>query len=109
VSPRGAPIILIQKKDGSWKTLCGLPSLNKATCRNPYPFPSIDNLLDQMKGATMYSILIGDQVITSYKLKRTVFLIPLSKHGSDPTSLSFGRGDEQKPRGNLELDERGVS
>jgi hypothetical protein len=81
VSPRGVPIILIQKKDGSWKTLCRLPSLNEETLRNPYPLPSIDNFLDQMKCITMYSRLIGDQDITSYELKRTIFLKPLSKCG----------------------------
>jgi hypothetical protein len=61
-----------------------------------------------MKGATMYSILIGDQVITSYELKRTIFLRPLSKCGSDTTSLSLAMGMDKLPRGNLELDERGV-
>jgi hypothetical protein len=37
-----------------------------------YLLPSIDNLIDQMKGTTVYSRLIGDQVITSYELKRTI-------------------------------------
>jgi hypothetical protein len=83
--------------------------LNKATIKNPYSLPSIDNFLDQMKGVTVYSILIGDQVITSYELKRNIFLGPLPKRSSDTTSLSFGYGDRQIPQGIHELDEGGFS
>jgi len=83
--------------------------LNETMIKNPYSFPSIDNLLDQMKGVMVYSRLIGDQVITSYKLKMNVFLRLLSKRGSDTMSLSFGHGDGQMPKGIHELHERGVS
>jgi hypothetical protein len=55
VSPWGAPVIFIQKKDGSWKLCIDYHELNKAMIRNQYPLPRIDDLFDQMKGAMMFS------------------------------------------------------
>jgi len=55
VSPWGAPVIFIQKKDGSWRLCIDYRQLNKATIKNKYPLPRIDDLFDQMKGATVFS------------------------------------------------------
>jgi hypothetical protein len=54
VSPWGAPIIFIRKKDGSWRIYIEYRQLNKATIKNQYLLPRIDDLFDQMKGATMF-------------------------------------------------------
>jgi hypothetical protein len=55
VSPWGAPIIFIRKKDRSWRLCIDYRQLNKSTIKNQYPLPRIDDLFDQMKGATMFS------------------------------------------------------
>jgi hypothetical protein len=55
VSPWGAPVIFIQKKDGSWRLCIDYCQLNKATIKNQYPLSRIDDLFDQMKGATVFS------------------------------------------------------
>jgi hypothetical protein len=55
VSPWGAPVIFIRKKDGSWRLCIDYSQLNKATIKNQYPLPRIDDLFDQMKGATVFS------------------------------------------------------
>jgi hypothetical protein len=55
VSPWGALVIFIQKKDGSWRICIDYCQLNKAMIKNHYPLPRIDDLFDQMKGATMFS------------------------------------------------------
>jgi hypothetical protein len=55
VSPWGAPVIFIRKKDGSWRLCIDYRQLNKATIKNQYPLPRIDDLFDQMKGATVFS------------------------------------------------------
>ena len=55
VSPWGAPIIFIRKKDGSWRIFIDYHQLNKATIKNQYPLPRIDDLFDQMKGAMVFS------------------------------------------------------
>jgi hypothetical protein len=55
VSPWGAPIIFIRKKDGSWRLCIDYRQLNKETIKNQYPLPRIDDFFDQMKGGTMFS------------------------------------------------------
>jgi hypothetical protein len=55
VSPWGAPVIFIRKKDGSWRICIDYHQLNKAMIKNQYPLPRIDDLFDQMKGATVFS------------------------------------------------------
>jgi hypothetical protein len=55
VSPWGALVIFIRKKDGSWRLCIDYHQLNKATIKNQYFLPRIDDLFDQMKGATVFS------------------------------------------------------
>jgi hypothetical protein len=55
VSPWGAPVIFIRKKDGSWRLYIDYHQLNKATIKNQYPLSRIDDLFNQMKGAIMFS------------------------------------------------------
>jgi hypothetical protein len=55
VSPWGSPVIFIWKKDGSWRLCIGYHQLNKATIKNQYLLPRIDDLFEHMKGATMFS------------------------------------------------------
>jgi hypothetical protein len=55
VSPWGAPIIFVKKKDGSLPLCIDYRDLNHATVKNRYPMPQIDDLFDLMKGATVFS------------------------------------------------------
>ena len=55
VSPWGAPVIFIWKKDGSWRLFIDYHQLNKDTIKNQYPLPRIYDLFDQMKGAMVFS------------------------------------------------------
>jgi hypothetical protein len=54
-SPCGSPIMLVQKKDGTWRLCFDYRALNKIKVRNRYPIPRIDNLLDQLMGAKYFS------------------------------------------------------
>jgi hypothetical protein len=54
-SPWGAPILFVQKKDGSQRMCVDYRSLNDVTIKNKYPLPRIDDLFDQMRGATVFS------------------------------------------------------
>ena len=54
-SPYGSLNILVQKKDGTWRLCIDYRSLNKIIVRNGYPIPRIDDLLDQLKGESLFS------------------------------------------------------
>ncbi|KAL4038220.1 hypothetical protein IC575_001828 [Cucumis melo] len=55
VSPWGAPILFVKKKDGSMRLFIDYKELNKVTVKNRYPLPRIDDLFDQLQGATVFS------------------------------------------------------
>ncbi|XP_052726212.1 uncharacterized protein LOC128194685 [Vigna angularis] len=55
VSPWGAPVLLVKKKDGSSRLYIDYRQLNKLTIKNKYPLPRIDDLLDQLNGASVFS------------------------------------------------------
>jgi hypothetical protein len=54
-SPRGAPVLFVNKKDGSRRMCVDYRSLNEVTIKNKYPLPQIEDLFDQMRGATIFS------------------------------------------------------
>ena len=54
-SPWGAPVLLVKKKDGGMRLCVDYRQLNKVTIKNKYPLPRINDLMDQLKGATMFS------------------------------------------------------
>ncbi|GAU50683.1 hypothetical protein TSUD_410390 [Trifolium subterraneum] len=55
VSPWGAPVLLVKKKEGSMRLCIDYRQLNKATIKNKYPLPRIDDLMDQLVGACVFS------------------------------------------------------
>jgi hypothetical protein len=54
-SPWGAPVLFVQKKDGSQRMRVDYRSLNDVTVKNKYPLPRIEDLFDQMRGARVFS------------------------------------------------------
>lgn len=55
LSPYGAPVLFVKKKDGSIRMCVDYRALNKITVKNKYPLPRIDELLDRLKGAKYFS------------------------------------------------------
>jgi hypothetical protein len=53
-SPCESPIVLVQKKDGTWRICIDYRALNKITVKNWYLIPQIDDLLDQLTGAKYF-------------------------------------------------------
>ncbi|KAH0710891.1 hypothetical protein KY284_012318 [Solanum tuberosum] len=54
-SPWGAPILFVKKKDGSLRMCIDYRQLNRVTVKNRYPLPRIDDLFDQLHGASHFS------------------------------------------------------
>jgi hypothetical protein len=54
-SPWGAPILFVKKKDGSMRMCTDYMEINKVTIKNRYPIPRIDDLFDQLQGASYFS------------------------------------------------------
>ena len=54
-SPCGSPIVLVQKKDGTWWLYIDYRVLKKIIVQNQYPISWIDNILDQHKGAEYFN------------------------------------------------------
>ena len=55
VSPWGAPVLFVKKKNGTMRLCIDYRQLNKATIKNKYPLPRIDDLFDQLQRASVFS------------------------------------------------------
>ena len=48
-------VLLVKKKDGSMRLRVDYRQLNKVMIKNRYPLPRIDDLMDQLVGAEVFS------------------------------------------------------
>ena len=52
-----SPLVLFKKKDGSWRCCTNLRKLNALTVKNKFLMPLIEDLLDELNGASYFTIL----------------------------------------------------
>ena len=55
VSPWGAPILFMKKKDGTLRMCIDYQKINKVTMKNKYPLSRIEDLFDQLKAEGVFS------------------------------------------------------
>jgi hypothetical protein len=54
-SPWAAPVFFVEKKDGTKRMCIDYRALNEVTIKNKYPMPRIEDLFDQLRGASVFS------------------------------------------------------
>ena len=69
VSPWGAPAIFVKKNDGTMQLCIDYRQLNKMTIKNRYPLSCIDDLFDQLHGATVFSKIYLRSVYHQVRIK----------------------------------------
>jgi hypothetical protein len=89
----GAPLIFVPKKDGTQRLCMDYRALNEVTIKNKYPLPRIDDLFDQLHGASVFSKI--DLRTGYHQLKVRECDIPntafVSRYGLyEYTVISFG-------------------
>ena len=55
VSPFGAPVLFVPKKDGGVCMCVDYRALNRVTMHNRYPLPRIEDLIDRLEGAKLFT------------------------------------------------------
>ena len=54
-SPYASPVVLVKKKDSTWRLCVDYMKLNGMTVKDRFPIPLIEDLMDELGGSKVYS------------------------------------------------------